>query len=302
MKNKTAYILGILLTILIGSYFNSTYCCQDDPVTEADVAQPLIIEPTKNVFNIFDSVNDFSVNDMDNYNFKLSSSSILMPLSANVTKGVTAVSEYITLHPERAINITGHYKSDEVNNSAFPNLGLARANAIKNHFVTNGVPSRHINTFGVLDDDFVSDGDSILYGPVSFETVGLSSQEALLEEMDAIAAEIKGKPLILNFKTGAATLTLTPEQRIKVAKIARYLDKVDTSTCRIVGHTDDTGTPEGNLVLGQQRADFAKDYLVRNHIRDSKVTSLSKGQNEPITSNDTPEGRSQNRRIEVTIN
>ena len=302
MKNKTAYILGILLTILIGSYLNSSYCCQDDSVTETDVVQPLIVEPTKNAFNIFDSQNDFSVNDMDNYNFKLSSSSILKPLSDNVTKGVAAVSEYIASHPERAINITGHYKSDEVNNSAFPNLGLARANAIKNHFVANGVPARHINTFGVLDDDFVSDANNTLYGPVSFEISDLSSQEALLEEMEAIAAEIKGKPLLLNFKTGAATLTLTPEQRIKVAKIARYLDKVDASTCRIVGHTDNTGSPEGNLVLGQQRADFAKDYLVRNHIRDSKVTSISKGQEEPITSNDTPEGRSQNRRIEVTIN
>ena len=301
MKNKTAYLLGILLTILLGTYLNYIYCCQGtDDVKEVSAPIPLI-EPTKNALSISD-VNGLEVNESDNFNFNVSGSSIITPLSDSVKSAVDTVSTYFAAYPDRAINITGHYKGDEVNTTAFPNLGLARANAVKNYFVGNGVPSRHINTFGVLDNSFEPDADGVLYGPVSFEVNALSDEEALREEMEAIAAEIKGKPLMLYFETGAATLTLTPEQREKVAKIARYLDKVDESTCLIVGHTDNTGTAEGNLVLGQERADYARDYLVNNHIRASKVTSLSKGQTAPIAGNDTAEGRAQNRRIEVTIN
>lgn len=302
MSKKSIYLIGILLTILIGTYLNYIYCCDIHELLVEEVEEVPMKVPTKNEFRILDANGTLSVTENDNFNFELSSATLLRPISDKVGNAVNQVVQYFNDNPEKELTITGYYKSDENNNSAYPNLGLARASAIKNYFVQRGMPSRHISTRGQQMNEIIADDNSILYGPDAFSVDLLSSSEILKEEMDAIADEIKGKPLLLYFETGAATLTLTPEQRIKVEKIARYLDKVEESTCYIEGHTDNTGTPEGNMILGQERADFAKDYLIRNHIRKSKITALSKGQTEPISSNDTEEGRAQNRRIVVTIN
>lgn len=302
MSKKSIYLIGILLTIIVGAYLNYIYCCDVHEVMAEEVVEVPMKVPTKNEFQVTDPNGTLTVTKNDNFNFELSSATLLTPISNIVGDAVNEVVQYFNEHPDKELTITGYYRSDEDNNSAYPNLGIARASAIKNYFVAKGMPSRHISTRGERLDDMIEDENSILYGPDAFEVGLLSSSEILKEEMEAIAAEIKGKPLLLYFETGAATVKLTPEQRAKVEKIARYLDKVEESTCYIEGHTDNTGTPEGNMVLGQERADFARDYLIRNHIRTSKITAISKGQTEPIASNDTDEGRAQNRRIVVTIN
>lgn len=120
MTRTTTNLIGIIITILAGTYFYIMYCSEcsinakEEPVKEVMV--PIVPETFNN--------GDYTYNVNDNYNFNISSSFIVMPLSQNVGK---------------VINITGYYKGDETNNSAFPNLGLARANAVKNHFTGNGI-------------------------------------------------------------------------------------------------------------------------------------------------------------------
>ena len=70
----------------------------------------------------------------------------------------------------------------------------------------------------------------------------------------------------------------------------------------IVGHTDNTGQRETNMRLGQERADFAKAYLMRNGIPENRINATSKGSDEPIASNATEEGKAKNRRTVITLN
>jgi outer membrane protein OmpA-like peptidoglycan-associated protein len=81
-----------------------------------------------------------------------------------------------------------------------------------------------------------------------------------------------------------------------------YNHYVRTDKTALVGHSDNTGQRAANIVLGQQRADFAKSYLMRNGIPENKIIATSKGPDEPVASNATEEGKAQNRRTVITLN
>jgi K(+)-stimulated pyrophosphate-energized sodium pump len=66
-------------------------------------------------------------------------------------------------------------------------------------------------------------------------------------------------------------------------------------------YTDNTGDANANLSLSQARAEAVKAYLVANGIEAGKITAKGYGSENPKVSNDTPEGRAQNRRTEVKL-
>lgn len=266
-----------------------------EPVKEAVVA-PAEPEATSYPFAFSDG--DYAYNENDNYNFNMSSSSILMPLSDKVSAGITSLKAFLTENAGKVVNVTGYYKNDEANASAFPNLGLARANAVKNHLVENGISSSQINTMGKLMGDMVSK-DNMFLGPISY---GLGDKaENVDDELQALYDKITDDPLVLNFNTGEASINLSAEQRQKVADISRYLDKVEGATAQVTGHTDSSGQRVTNVRLGQERADFAANYLAQNGISKAKIKASSKGSDTPVANNTTEEGRSKNRRTVVTL-
>jgi outer membrane protein OmpA-like peptidoglycan-associated protein len=82
--------------------------------------------------------------------------------------------------------------------------------------------------------------------------------------------------------------------------LAESLEKYDNSDLLIVGHTDDVGTEGYNQGLSERRADAAADYLRLRGVRRS-IRTVGRGENEPIASNASEDGRSKNRRVEVAI-
>jgi len=311
MSKKTSYILGILLTIILGTILYYFLCCsvccnkessKTKEVETKSVVTPKIKETTKNAFVVTDANGDFNLNFNDNFNFKTSSFSVLKPISENLENGVLKLKDYLLANPLKTIDITGFYKSEETNSSAYPNLGIARANEVKNYFVLHGIPSKQIDTYGKLNDTIVPDETSTLFGPVEFKVLttdesDTSSMEALKTACDAIRAN----PLVLHFKTGQASISLSPEQRQKIADISHCVDKLGVKM-QVVGHTDNTGNAAKNIVLGQERADFAKGYLTKNGILESNIETSSDGPNSPIADNTTEAGRAKNRRTVITIN
>lgn len=309
MSKKTSYLLGILLTIIIGTLLycylcDDCYCCPKEEAaieeTNTIVAEPEVIQATRNGFSLSDANGDFNIKINDNFNFKTSNFSILEPLSGNVTSEVLRLKDYLAENPLKTVDITGYYRSDETNDSAYPNLGLARANAVKNYLVSQGISSKQINTFGKLNDSINPDDANTLFGPLEFGML-TSEVDAKDEALEAACEAIRKNPLVLYFNTGQAQINLTAEQRQKIADISRCVDKLGVKV-QVVGHTDNTGNAASNMKLGQGRADFAKGYLVRNGILSDNVEAISKGQTKPIATNNTEEGRTENRRTVITIN
>lgn len=302
MTKTTTNLLLMLITIIAGIYF-FRYCCnicgtateEEEPVKEAVMA-PAAPEATSYPFAFSDG--DFAVNENDNYNFNGSSSEFLTPLSENVTNGIAKLKDFLGSNADKVINLTGYYKGDETNNSAFPNLGLARANAVKNHLVANGIASKQINTMGKLMDEMLAK-DGVYLGPIEY---GLDAMTDNGDELKALYDKINADPLVLYFETNQAAINLSAEQRQKVADISRYLDKVSGATASVTGHTDSQGPANTNQILGQERADFAKSYLTRNGIPSAKIVSTSKGETQPVATNINAAGRAKNRRTVVTLN
>ncbi|MEO1011474.1 MAG: OmpA family protein [Bacteroidota bacterium] len=301
MTKTMTYLLGMLITILVGIWLYMTLCstCMA-PVAQAPVSEPVLpVQPEATSFPFALTDGDFAYNVNDNYNFNTSSTSILMPLSQKVSDGVASLKAYFGENPGKVIDITGYYRGDEENNTAYPNLGLARANAVKNHLVQNGIPSAQINTIGKLMDDMVPK-DGIYLGPVAYHIHGKSATAD--DELKALYEKIKADPLVLYFDTAESAITLSAAQRQKFADISRYLDKMPDASAQIVGHTDNTGDSNTNMSLGQKRADFAKAYLMRNGISETKINAVSRGSKDPIASNATEEGKAKNRRTVITLN
>lgn len=310
MSKKSAYLLGILLTIILGTFLYWKLCCsccdkdscKKEKVEETVVKDANVKKATLNPFMIKDANGDFSFNINENFNFNGSNYRILDSLSPRIGEGVLNLKNYFDANPLKRLNITGYYTSNEKNNSAFPNLGLARANAVKNYFVSKGMSSRLINTYGKLNDNLHPNDKNVFFGPVDFAVATKVEGDTADEDALKAACEaVKANPLVLYFKTGQASINLTAEQRQKIADISRCVDKLGVKV-QVVGHTDNTGNPEANMKLGQGRADFAKRYLIRNGILNQNIDAISKGQTEPIADNATEEGRAKNRRTVVTIN
>jgi OmpA-OmpF porin, OOP family len=68
---------------------------------------------------------------------------------------------------------------------------------------------------------------------------------------------------------------------------------------RLEGHTDSTGTREGNQLLSQQRASVVVDWLVKTGIAPTRLSAAGLGDTRPIADNKTVEGRARNRRVEL---
>lgn len=101
----------------------------------------------------------------------------------------------------------------------------------------------------------------------------------------------------VQFDTGKATLTAGSSARLDT--IVEYMTHKKSARIEISGHTDNVGNKKDNKKLSQQRADAVRAYLVAKGIDASRIQTVGYGDEQPMASNDTPEGRQQNRRIEA---
>lgn len=104
---------------------------------------------------------------------------------------------------------------------------------------------------------------------------------------------------IVNFAFDSSNLTSTAQANLdKLAKV--LMDNVDTNV-NIYGYTDSKGSDDYNLALSQRRAAAVKSYLSGKGIAASRLFTMGMGEQDPVASNDTDEGRAKNRRVEFAI-
>ena len=113
---------------------------------------------------------------------------------------------------------------------------------------------------------------------------------------------IVDKPIILKnifFRFGSAELE--EKSFTEINRLIDLLKKDNRFNITIIGHTDNIGLEEDNLELSSSRAKAVFDALVRGGIANDRITYVGKGETEPVASNDTEEGRKQNRRTEFIL-
>jgi outer membrane protein OmpA-like peptidoglycan-associated protein len=104
----------------------------------------------------------------------------------------------------------------------------------------------------------------------------------------------------INFNTGSAEISSTSSQELE--RIYNLLIQAENTKLTIVGHTDNSGNANTNLSLSKSRAQSVFDYLKRKGIPSNRFQLIDgKGQSEPVADNSSAYGKSQNRRVVITL-
>ncbi len=101
------------------------------------------------------------------------------------------------------------------------------------------------------------------------------------------------------FRSGS--FDLLPGARERLAKVSGIVLAYPTLHVAVEGHTDSIGSDDYNQQLSERRAQAVRDYFVQQGINSAAVEARGYGKTEPIATNDTPEGRQQNRRVELIL-
>jgi len=127
----------------------------------------------------------------------------------------------------------------------------------------------------------------------------------LLQQLNSIlATRDSARGLIANmsdvlFRSGS--YELLPAARERLAKVSGIILAYPSLHLAVEGHTDSVGTDDYNQALSERRAQSVRDYFVQQGISAASVEAHGFGKTEPIATNDTPEGRQQNRRVELVL-
>ncbi|RFS13836.1 OmpA family protein [Emticicia sp. C21] len=124
----------------------------------------------------------------------------------------------------------------------------------------------------------------------STDTVQLTAEEQILF-----------KPLDVYFVSGQTAILHTPEVDTFLVTARRYLAKFPEKQLLITGHTDDNGAEDANQMLSEIRADKVKSLLTAEGIKAEQMVTEGKGEKEPVTTNDTDEGKAKNRRATIRL-
>jgi len=128
----------------------------------------------------------------------------------------------------------------------------------------------------------------------------------LLQQLNTILqTQDSARGLIVNMSDvlfDTASYTLKPAAREKLAKISGVVLAHPGLNLQIEGHTDSVGSDEYNQQLSENRAAAVRDYLIEQGVAPSSVIARGFGKTQPIASNDTPDGRQKNRRVELVVN
>ncbi|RJF94206.1 hypothetical protein D3876_03210 [Sphingomonas cavernae] len=115
----------------------------------------------------------------------------------------------------------------------------------------------------------------------------------------------QGDELLLNMPSGVTfdtnSSTVKPEFQSTLDQVASTLSQYNQTFIDVYGHTDSTGNDAINVPLSQNRAQSVANYLTLRGVQSARIGTQGFAATRPIASNDTPDGRQANRRVEIKI-
>jgi outer membrane protein OmpA-like peptidoglycan-associated protein len=158
-------------------------------------------------------------------------------------------------------------------------------------------------------------GNTVL-GAILGAAVGGAAGAYIGNYMDKQAAEIQrdlegaevqriGEAIKITFDSGILfdidKSALRSVSKTNLVKLATILNKYPDTNILIEGHTDDTGTDAYNMTLSRERAQAVSFELASDEVSSARFSISGQGETQPIVTNDTPEGRQKNRRVDIAI-
>jgi outer membrane protein OmpA-like peptidoglycan-associated protein len=134
----------------------------------------------------------------------------------------------------------------------------------------------------------------------------MDKQAAEIErDIEGAKVERVGEGIKITFSSGILfdvdKSNLKDPYKGELAQLATILNKYEDTNILLAGHTDSTGSDEYNLELSRRRAGSVANYLATQNVNRARFATEGYGKTDPIASNETADGRAQNRRVEVAI-
>jgi outer membrane protein OmpA-like peptidoglycan-associated protein len=236
---------------------------------------------------------------LENYEqFSFPKNEVNPKLSPNNTEFLDQLASHLKQNQDKSLKITGNFRESEEGIKAgfYDNLGIARANKIKEALVARGVNENQfsIGYNKVRGESLLEPATfEILGGPSEFDTKGERLAEMKFTFNDMTFTESNFDFGSYVFKPGSAFKTYADS-------VKTYLSLNPEQVLTIIGHTDKIGTDTYNDKLGSDRAKSVREYF-RNLGVTAKINIGSKGKREPVAPNDTDANRQKNRRVNVKI-
>jgi OOP family OmpA-OmpF porin len=213
-------------------------------------------------------------------------------ISDNFTQYRDSLKRIFDQSPASVVEITGLYDTQEINNSQYQDLGLARAENLKQLLLLSGI-KRSMRVKSRTSDLSSGLGSSIV-NAVEFELVPKE------ELTTGFLITERNNKLVIHYPTNAAT-PVSNQQVINALKKMADQALKSKRNLLVVGHTDSHGESMENMKLGLIRATTIKDMLLSYGMQENQVLAESEGEAVPLVSNTTPRGRQQNRRVEIIL-
>lgn len=129
--------------------------------------------------------------------------------------------------------------------------------------------------------------------------------EEMRQDLSNAKIERVGEGIKITFNSGILFTTASSElqsaAKENIASLAKILNKYPDTNVIIEGDTDSDGSEEYNLKLSERRAQAVADYTKSAGVDAARISTVGKGETNPVASNDTAEGKAQNRRVEIAI-
>lgn len=163
-----------------------------------------------------------------------------------------------------------------------------------------------------------SKGDDKLGKAVVGGVIGAALGGAIGSTLDKQAADLRssignsnisvtnnGQYLVVNMPQdvlfASDSATLRPDLTSDIRAVAGSLNRYPNSTIEVIGHTDNSGSAAYNQDLSQRRAVSVASVLRDSGVQGGRIASYGRGEDQPVASNLTPQGRAANRRVEIII-
>ncbi|MDV3308181.1 MAG: OmpA family protein [Cyclobacteriaceae bacterium] len=169
---------------------------------------------------------------------------------------------------------------------------------------------------GALGAVIGNKSDNTAVGAIIGATVGGAAGALIGRHMDKQAEELRrdlegahvervAEGIRITFDSGLLfdhdSYQLKPETEQNLEALSETLKKYDDTNILIEGHTDNTGAEDYNQQLSDWRAEAVSRFINEKGVKNGRITMQGYGESQPIASNETAEGRQQNRRVEVAI-
>ena len=263
--------------------------CDGQEVSDGSTDEPLEARPKTLTVRYNDTV---ILKDYEEFSF--SDGAVQPDTHSDNDRLLDDLATYLINNPQRQIKVYGHYRSSEADlkNGLFENIGLARANAIRQQLISRGIEEERMAL------DYEETKGEILGRPISFELSGDTEKE---EPYERVLFTFK------NMTFSNANFAIDSKEFRPSAQFIVYADSLQTFlsenrgySIRIVGHTDDDGNPLYNETLGRKRANSAKAFLKKMGIK-NKIFISSKGESQPVAPNTTDANKQKNRRVNFLL-